>query len=468
MTPFASPDLPRVNTRWLPVLLSCLLPFSVPTRAAEPGPVVVVPIKTEISAAQFFFLRRAMKQAERENARAFVIDMDTYGGEVRAANDSMDALLKTRVPTFIYINPRAISAGALIALATQKIYMAPGAVIGAAAPVMAGGEDLPKTMTDKTVSALSAMARAAASKNGHRPELADAFISKDKEVKIGDVIIHKAGSLLTLTATEAAKLYDDRPLLAAGIADSLEEMLKSAGLTGPVRTIEPSGFEHVAFWITTLAPLFLLGGMLGAYIEFKTPGFGLPGLVSICCFTIFFTGHYLAGLAGWEVGVIFAVGLLLVIGELILHPGTVIPGVAGALLMVGALLWAMIDRYPGEPFLPTSAMLLRPVINLGLAVLFALLAGWSLARYLPRTSFYSRIVLLSTVHGDPAVVGSTHPSHVEIGQSGTAQSMLRPAGKAEFGGHTVDVITQGDFIDPGSAVRIVALDGLRVVVEKSS
>ncbi len=464
--PFASPDLPRVNTRWLLVLLSCVVSFSIPARAAEPGPVVIVPIKTEISAAQFFFLRRALKQAEREKASAVVLDMDTYGGEVRAANDSMDALLKTRVPTFIYINPRAISAGALIALATQKIYMSPSAVIGAAAPVMTGGEDLPKAMADKTVSALSAMARAAAEKNGHRPELADAFISKDKEVKIGDAVVHKAGSLLTLSASEAAKLYNDRPLLAAGIAESLDEMIKSAGLTGPLKTIEPSGFEHVAFWITALAPVFLLGGMLGAYIEFKTPGFGLPGLVSIVCFTIFFTGHYLAGLAGWEVGVIFVLGLLLVIGELVLHPGTVIPGVAGALLMVGALIWAMVDRYPGEPFLPTSAMLTRPLTNLAIAVCFALLAAWWLAKYLPRTSLYGRIVLLSTVHGAPAVVGATHPSRVEIGQNGTAQSMLRPAGKAEFGGHTVDVITQGDFIDPGTAVRVVALDGLRVVVEK--
>lgn len=426
----------------------------------------MVPIKTEISAAQFFFLRRALKEAEREKASAVVIDMDTYGGEVKAANNSMDALLKTRVPTFIYINPRAISAGALIALATQKIYMSPGASIGAAAPVMSGGEDLPKTMTDKTVSALSAMARAAAEKNGHRPELADAFISKDKEVKIGDVVVHKADSLLTLTATEAAKIYNGKPLLAVGVADSLEEMLKSAGLTGPVKTIAPTGFEHVAFWITALAPLFLLGGILGAYLEFKTPGFGLPGILSAFCFTVFFTGHYLAGLAGWEVGALFVVGLLLVLGELLIHPGTVIPGLAGALLMVGALVWAMIDRYPGEPFLPTTDMLARPMINLGVAVLLAIVAGISLAKYLPRTSLYHHIVLESSVHGSPAIASMAGASPVQLGQSGTARSTLRPAGKAEFGGHTVDVITQGDFIDPGSAVRIVALDGLRVVVEK--
>ncbi len=273
--------------------------------------------------------------------------------------------------------------------------------------------------------------------------------------------------LLTLTASEAAKLYNDKPLLATGIADSLEDMIKSAGLTGPVKTIEPSGFEQVAFWITALAPIFLLGGMLGAYIEFKSPGFGLPGILSVCCFTVFFTGHFLAGLAGWEVVVVFVIGLLLVLGELLLHPGTVIPGVAGALLMVGALIWAMIDRYPGEPFLPTSAMLNRPLVNLGIAVLLAIVAGIWLAKILPRTSLYHHIVLENAVHGSPAHATMANLSPVQLGQSGTAQSILRPAGKAEFGGHTVDVITQGDFIDPGTAVRIVALDGLRVVVEKA-
>ncbi len=454
-------------TRWFLVCLSSLLAVAAPLRGGEAGPVVVIPIKTEISAAQFFFLRRALKEAERANASAVVIDMDTYGGELKAADNSIDALLKTGVPTFTYVNPRALSAGALIALATQKIYMSPGASIGAAAPVMSGGEDLPKTMTDKVVSATSAMARAAAEKNGHRPDLADAFISKDKEVKIGVVVVHPADSLLTLTAAEAAKLYDGKPLLAAGIASSLAEMLKAAGLNGPVKTIEPSGFEQAAFWVTALSSLFLLGGILGAYLEFKTPGASLPGILSVCCFAIFFAGHYIAGLAGWEVGVVFFIGLLLVLGELFLHPGTVIPGLVGALLMAGALVWAMIDRYPGEPFLPTSAMLVRPLLNLGLAVALAIAAGAVLAKYLPRTSFYQRIVLHSTVHGSPSVASFANQSPVSIGASGTARSMLRPAGKAEFGGHTVDVITQGDFIDPGSAVRVVALDGLRVVVEKA-
>jgi membrane-bound serine protease (ClpP class) len=121
--------------------------------------------------------------------------MSTYGGEVQAAIDNMDALMKTSVPTYTYVNPRAISAGALIALATQKIYVSPSAVIGASAPVMAGGEDIPATMKDKEISMLSAVARSAAQKNGHNPELAEAFIRKEKELKIGEAVISSSDSL---------------------------------------------------------------------------------------------------------------------------------------------------------------------------------------------------------------------------------------------------------------------------------
>src|SRR5688572_3100711 len=125
---------------------------------AAVGPVFVVPVRTDISSAQFFFLRRALKEAERQRASALVLHVDTYGGEVTAAIDNMEALLKTKVPTYTFIDSKAISAGALITLATQKIYMSPTAVIGAAAPVMAGGEDMSTTMNAKVVSSMAAIA----------------------------------------------------------------------------------------------------------------------------------------------------------------------------------------------------------------------------------------------------------------------------------------------------------------------
>lgn len=449
---------------WLWLLLLAAV-FGPAAPAAETGPVIVVPLKSEVSHAQFYFLRRALKAAERQQASAFVIEMETPGGDVAAAIDNMDALLKTTVPTHTWINHRALSAGALIALATKKIYMSPIGVIGAAAPVMMTGDDAPKTMNDKTVSALSAMARAACQKNGHNPDLADAFIRKEKEVKIGEVVIDKADTLLTLSADEAARVYDGKPLLAAGIAGSLEEMLRKAELTGTVERIQPTGFERLAFWITTLAPLLLLGGIIGGYIEFKMPGFGIPGIVSICCFTLFFAGHYIAGLAGWEVVVCFSIGVALVLSELILHPGTILPGLAGVFLMLAAMVYAMIDRWPSEPVWPTHEMLLRPLVNLSLAIVAAGLVIYLLAKQLPKTGVYQRFVLSDAVPpGEPAPL-PPDAEPIATGMTGIAKTTLRPSGKASFGEELVDVIAQGEFIAAGSPVRVVLVEGVRVVVE---
>ncbi|MGV3531501.1 MAG: NfeD family protein, partial [Chthoniobacteraceae bacterium] len=267
--------------RWWICWIVLLSLFPGVMRAEPSGPVYIIPLEGTVSSAQFFFLRRALKDAEQAGASAFIIDMDTPGGAVDAAMDNMDALLKTKVPTYTYINPRALSAGALISLATKKIYMAPSSVIGAAAPVLSTGDDAPKTMNDKTVSALSAIARAAAQENGHNPELADAFIWKEKEMKIGDVVIDRPDGLLTLSAQEAVRVFDGKPLLATAVVPTIEALLEHAKLSGEVRRIEPTGFERMAFWLTTLAPLLLMGGVIGAYIEFKTPGFGLPGAASI-------------------------------------------------------------------------------------------------------------------------------------------------------------------------------------------
>lgn len=433
--------------------------------AAEPGPVFIAPLKSEVSPAQFYFVRRALKEAERAGASAFVLEMETPGGQVAAASDEMDALLKTKVPTYTYVNARALSAGALIAMATQKIYMAPNGVIGAAAPVDSSGEDLSKTMKQKSVSAISAMARAAAQKNKHNSDVADAFIDDSKEVKVGETVVHKGGSLLTLSAEEATRAYDGKPLLAAGIANSLEEMLAMATLTGRVVHLEPTGFERLAFWITSLAPIFLLGGIIGAYIEFKVPGFGLPGLVAIICFALFFLGHYVAGLAGWEVIVCFAVGLALVLGELILHPGTILPGLVGALLMLGALVYAMIDRWPSDPVWPTGDQLLEPMLQLTVTFLLSIAAIVLLARLLPRTSLYGNLVLQAAVPSGSLTPARAASADCTLGEIGEAHTDLRPSGKALFGGEPVAVVTSGAFIERGARVRIITVEGARVVVE---
>lgn len=429
--------------------------------------VVVVPIQGEVSQAQFFFLRRALKEAERQQAEAVILEMDTYGGELRAATRMLDALFAAKVPTYTFINPNAGSAGALIALGTKHIYMAPVSAVGAAAPVLGGGQEMPATVSEKVISYFSKYFRSAAERNGHNPDVAEAFINKEKEVKIGAEVISAKGALLSLSAQEAARVIDGKPVLAAGIADSVKEVLSKAGLKGSIKRMEPTGFEHLAFWVTMLAPLFLLGGILGAYIEFKTPGFGVPGILSAICFLIFFTGHYLAGLAGSEVFALFLLGVVLVVIELVLFPGSVAIGLAGVVLMVGSLLWAMVDRYPSQPLIPAPEMLIRPLANLGIAGVLGVLAIGVLARFLPKTPFYRGLVLAASSASGPSLsAGSLDtPVRIRVGAEGRAVTMLRPSGKAEFGELLADVVTEGEFLEAETPVRVLAVEGSRVVVE---
>src|SRR5207245_9813441 len=177
------------------------------------------------------------------------------------------------------------------------IYMAPVSAIGAAAPVLPTGEDLPVTQREKTISYWSALIRSSAMKNGHNPNVGEAFMNKEKEVKIGDRVIHPKGTLLTLNAQEAAEKFNGKPLLADGIADSVVDLMQKAGLKGKAVSLGPTGFEQLAFWITALAPLLLVGGIIGAYLEFKFPGASLRGIILAICFSLFFLCYSLVGLA---------------------------------------------------------------------------------------------------------------------------------------------------------------------------
>jgi len=450
-----------------------LLIASVTTNARDiihKGDIVVVPLSGEVSPSLLMFLRREVKAAESSGAGAIILEMNTYGGRLDSAEEMTSVLNHATIPTYTFINSNAGSAGALIALATQHIYMAPVSAIGAAAPVLSTGEDLPLTEREKTVSYWSALIRSSAIKNGHNPDIGEAFISKEKEIKIGDRMIHPKGTLLTLNAQEATEKINGKPLLADGIADSIADLAQKAALKGNVVSLNPSGFEQLALWITALAPLLLLGGIIGAYLEFKIPGATLPGIIAAICFALFFLGHYLAGLAGWEVVILFVVGFALVIIEILFFAhSTIVFGVVGVLLMLASLLWAMIDRYPGETFFPTGRTLALPLLNLFIAISAAAIVIVILARYLPRTSFYRRFALMTSNPPGPSLAGAprefTTALALSPGMEGISVSILRPSGKARFADHVVDVITEGEFIASETPVKIIQTDGMRVVVK---
>lgn len=441
-------------------------------QALEPqvpkGAVVVMPMKGEISEAQFLILRRALKAAEGANASAFVINMDTPGGSLGAGVKILNALLESKVPTITWVNTNAGSAGALIALGTQRIYMAPVSAIGAAAPVMGGGQEIPETMSAKIISYYSGYFRSAAEKNGHNPELAEAFINTAKEFKIGETIISKEGELLTLSAQEAVKKFDDKPLLAAGIAANVRQLADEAGYKdAPIFEWEPSGFEKAAQWITTLAPLFLLGGIIGAYMEFKTPGFGVPGFVAAICFLLFFAGHYVAGLTGFEAATLFLFGFFLVLFELMFFPGLFFISALGLFCMVGGILFAMVDYWPERGFEFSFETVGPSLINFSITILLAAIAIGLLARYLPSLPVFRNFFLAARSANGPSLTApgvSLIQEQVGPGQTGRARTDLRPSGKAEFGALVADVTTEGDFIAAGSKVRIMHREGGQWVV----
>jgi membrane-bound serine protease (ClpP class) len=448
--------------------LSLFLPATAPARdVIHKGDVVVVPLQGEVSNSLLMFLRRAVKTAETEGASAIVFEMNTFGGRLDAAADMVDALNHTSVPTYTFINTNAGSAGAIVALATQHIFMAPVSAIGAAAPILPTGEDLPATAKEKAISYWSALIRGSALKNGHNPDIAEAFMNKDKEVKIGERIIHPRGAVLALNAQEATEKINGKPVLADGVAESVADLVKKAGLHGNIASIEPTGFEQIAFWITALAPLLLLIGILGAYLEFKLPGVSWPGIIAAICFGLFFLGHYLAGLAGWEVVALFVLGIVLLLVEILFFAhSTIVFGLVGVFLILGSLLWTMIDRYPGQNFLPSGKMLAIPLLNMFIALIGSIIAVGLMARYLPRTSIYRRFALMDSNPPGPSF--STLPGHFDSvlpGREGIAVTMLRPSGKARFADRVVDVVTEGEFVAPNTPVTVILLDGMRVVVK---
>ncbi len=441
-------------------------------RGAEPalgkGSVVVLPLDGAVSEAQFFFLRRALKKAEAAGAEAVVLDMDTPGGALQSTEKIVKMIMESPVPVYTYVNANAGSAGALIALGTKKVFMAPVSAIGAAAPVVGGGQEIPATMNAKIVSYFSGYFRSVAAENGYHPQLVDGFMNLDKEVKVGDEVINPKGALLTLSAQEATKVIDGKPLLASGIAKDVKAVTQQVGLD-PARlvTLEPSGFEKIAQWITMLAPVFLLAGAVSAYLEFKTPGFGIAGAISAVCFGLFFAGHYVAGLAGLELVAVFALGVALIVVEMVFFPGLLLLALAGSVLMLGSLFVAMVDVYPARPLEISFEGLLQPMANLSIAIVGAVFFIMLLARFLPDLPFFRRIALSTQQALGPqlaAAGGSRLLPDLAVGAVGVAVSALRPAGKARFGDTIVDVLTDGDFVSPGSTVRVVRVAAGRVEV----
>jgi membrane-bound serine protease (ClpP class) len=324
-------------------------------------------------------------------------------------------------------------------------------------------------MNAKIVSYYSGYFRSVAQKNGYHPELVDGFMNLDKEVKVGGEVINPKGALLTLSAQEAVRDIGGKPLLASAIEPDVAALVTACGLS-PERIVrfEPSGFENIAQWITMLAPLFLLGGILGAYLEFKAPGFGVAGILSAVCLLLFFGGHYIAGLTGLEMVALFLMGVLCILIEVILFPGVFFLALGGALMVLAALFFSMVDLYPAQPINFSFDRLQVPMWNLIITFVTSAVGVALLARFLPSIPIFRSLFLSSSSPAGPSIASVVTElgaaAKVSAGESGVALSILRPSGRAEISGGVFDVMTNGEFLEAGTKIRVLAVNGQNIIV----
>lgn len=443
------------------------------------GKVVVLPVgeRDLINPARFEFMSRTLQRASEEKAEAVVFDLDTPGGIAwNTTTVMMEDLQKLKVKSLAFVNPRALSAGAFIALGTDVIYMSPASSIGAATPVTSTGEELGEAERAKMNSAVMAMARSAAKAKGHRESVANSMVDKDVGLKIGDTQVIPVGQICTLDQEQATRLYDGKPLLAKGVVVDLDALKKAEGLRGETVVAEPKGFEQVAIWITQYAAIFLLIGLAAGYLEMQTPGLGVAGVVAALAFGTFFFGHYIAGsLVGYETVAIFLLGLALIAVEFFVLPGHVLPGLVGLLLVVGSLIYTMAGwdiTVPEGKLLPGRwEDYVAALRNMGLAFAGALVAILAMMRFLPDTGPFSKLVLQTAVGGAQASIegeGQRQAVGIEEGAMGVTRSALRPYGSVDFAGAVMEAMAEGDYVPPNTSVRVRSIRGGRIVVERLS
>jgi membrane-bound serine protease (ClpP class) len=438
--------------------------------------VVVIPVRAQIAKPELYILRRGLKEAIEQKVDTIVLDMETPGGALDVTFEILKALEKFPGKTVTYVNDEAISAGALIAAGTDEIYFSPSAIVGAAAPVLATGGEIDETMRAKIVSYLKARVRSMSDGKGYRGEVISAMIDMDSEFKIGDEVIKKEGELLSLTAQEAVKLYGDppQPLLGVGIEENLDSLLNrlhGEGNHSAIR-LEVTWSEKLAQYMTALTPLLLAGGLLCLYIEFKTPGFGVFGVLGGILMGIVFFGHYAAGLSGYEPLLFFLLGVTLVAVELIFFPGLLVPALTGAALMIGSLVWAMLDLWPGEPVSLSGDVLMRPLANVMAGVVLAFILFLALIRFVPKGGPWGHMILNTAVTGEPGAIRPLHSFGLEmpeepclVGQQGIAATALFPSGHVDIAGHRYEARLAVGSADAGTPVVVSGTSQFGLIVE---
>ena len=408
-----------------------------------------IPIEGTIDLGLAPFVSRIIEEASTSEGAIVLLDINTFGGRVDAAVLIRDALIDAPLRTVAFIHPRAISAGALISLACEDIVMDPSGSIGAATPVTGGATEKPEAVDEKVLSYMRTEMRTTAEGRGRRGDIAEAMVDPDVEI---EGVIEK-GKVLTLTTNAAVKLA-----IADHEASNLENALDVLGLSGAeVRDTEPNWAELLARAVSepTVTSLLLSLGFLGLMIELYQPGWGIPGSIGLGSLLVFFFGHRVAQLSGWEELLLFALGAALILIELLVIPGFGIAGISGvALMLVSVVLSLLVLDFRVSWDL---GFVNQALMTISTSIILAVITGYLLIRILPVTGATRRFVL-----GESLDIGDGFISHdpseatsFPLGTVAEAITDLRPAGKIKMDSKRIDAVSEGDYIASGETVKIV-------------
>lgn len=416
-------------------------------KAGSAGDVYVIPVKQTVQSGLASFLDRALTEAEEASASLVVLDVDTPGGELATAEAIGKRIVETKVPTVAFVSGNAASAGAYLALNAGGIAMAPGSAIGAAMIVDANGNAVENP---KYVSFWKEKMRAAAQLNGRNPEIAIGMVDPAVVVEMKELGRTKEkGQIISLSANDALKVgYSDFS------AASVEEVIAWKQLQDRnIVELNPSVSERIAQFVTSpgIATLLLIIGIAGIAIEMLVPGFGAFGIAGLLAFGLYFFGQSIAGFAGMESIVFFMIGIILLILEMFV-PSFGILGILGIAGLIYGIASAAYDTG-------------NTVRSLGLAALVALVVVIVVAYIFRKRGIWNRFILRDALTTEQGYIPNA-PRETLIGLEGTALSTLRPAGVADIGGTRMDVVTTGEFVEPGKPVLVTAVDGTRIVVKE--
>ncbi|MCA4898725.1 MAG: NfeD family protein [Bacteroidota bacterium] len=417
--------------------------------------VMVMDIKDEIDPRMLRYVKLAFEHADKIKADYVIIDMDTYGGVLTDAKEIVDVVMDSKKPVWVFINSDAASAGALISIACDSIYMSPGASIGAATVVEGDGKQAP----DKYQSYMRSIMRSTAEENHRDPRIAEGMV--DERVVIDSV--KQAGKVITFTTTEAiAHGYCEAKV------ESIEEILKR----NKIENYELHHFKLgatekiIAFFlnpfISGILILVILGGI---YFELQTPGVGFPLFAAITALVLYLVPYYLNGLADyWEIIALF-VGLLLIMAEIFVIPGFGIAGVAGITLTLVSLVLIMLNNdFFNFEFVPLGDIVQASFVAVaGLAGGFLLLifAGPKLLE----SKAFQRIALNDAQNSAEGYTVNANAQSM-LNKKGVAHTVLRPSGKILLDGEVLDAFTRGEFIEKGEAVEVIGTEGVTLRVRK--